>query len=86
MKKATLTIGLFTVVTALTSFANPIISTSKIIATNEVTSIDGTGNQSTGGNRKVDYNGNGKIVVSTIKMQGIDGTGNQSTGGNRKVD
>ena len=58
MKKAILTIGLFTLVLATTSFASPKISTSSIADNTVITSIDGTGGQDTGGNKKVDYNGN----------------------------
>jgi len=82
MKKAILTIGLFTLVLVSTSFASPKDLTSSITDKTVITTIDGTGGQSTGGNRKVDYN------ASTFQNQntGIDGTGGQSTGGNRKVD
>lgn len=81
MKKTILTIGLFTLVLVSTSFASPKDSISTITDPN-ITSTDGTGSQSTGGNRKVDYNGR------TFQSQntGVDGTGSQSTGGNRKVD
>ena len=72
MKKATLTIGLFSLVMVLTSFTSPEIVVTK--NSNEISlGIDG---QSTGGGRKVDeYAINGGV--------GIDG---QSTGGGRKVD
>jgi hypothetical protein len=82
MKKAILTIGLFTLVLASTSFASPKNSSSSIATNTVITSIDGTGGQSAGDNRKVDFNGGGlknKIVE-------IDGTGGQSAGDNRKVD
>ncbi|PKB17003.1 hypothetical protein [Flavobacterium sp. 5] len=82
MKKAILTIGLFTLVLASTSFASPKNSTSLIADNTIITSIDGTGGQSTGNNKKVDYNNN------TLRTQitNIDGTGGQSTGNNKKVD
>lgn len=82
MKKAILTIGLFTLVLATTSFASPTNSNSSISNNTEITSIDGTGGQSTGDNKKVDFNNN------TLKNQfaEIDGTGGQSTGDNKKVD
>ena len=82
MKKATLTIGLFSVVMALTSFTTPQTSNSKIVDNTLITSIDGTGGQSSGGNRKVDFNGGS----NTNQILAIDGTGGQSSGGNRKVD
>lgn len=82
MKKATLTIGLFTLVLVSTSFASPSSSITSISDNTVITSIDGTGGQSQGDNRKVDYNGrsvNNQIIE-------IDGTGGQSQGDNRKVD
>jgi hypothetical protein len=82
MKKAVLTIGLFTLVLVSTSFASPNSSTISISDNSVITSIDGNGGQSTGDNRKVDYNGDSlknKIIL-------IDGNGGQSTGDNRKVD
>jgi len=82
MKKTILTIGLFTLVLATTSFATPKNSTSSIVDNTEITSIDGTGGQSTGGNKKVDFNGG----TLKNKITNIDGTGGQSTGGNKKVD
>jgi hypothetical protein len=87
MKKATLTIGLFTIVTALTSFANPTTSTSSIVDNNTViTSIDGTGGQDTGGSKKVDFNGGVLKSVKSNLIVEIDGTGGQDTGGSKKVD
>lgn len=82
MKKTILTIGLFTLVLASTSFATPKDSTSSIASNSVITPIDGTGSQSSGGNRKVDFNGG----VIQNQMTLIDGTGSQSSGGNRKVD
>mgnify|MGYP003534702374 CR=1 FL=1 len=82
MKKAILTIGLFTLVLASTSFATPKNSNSSIADNSVITSVDGTGGQSVGGNRKRDYNGG--TIQNTIT--GIDGTGGQSVGGNRKID
>lgn len=83
MKKAILTIGLFTLVLVSTSFASPNNSGSSVTADNTgITSIDGNGGQSNGDNRKVDYNGsalNNQIII-------IDGNGGQSNGDNRKVD
>lgn len=86
MKKAILTIGLFTLVLATTSFASPKISTSSIADNSVITSIDGNGGQDTGGNKKVDYNGNSSHILSTNKVADIDGNGGQDTGGNKKVD
>ncbi|MBF4470685.1 hypothetical protein [Flavobacterium sp. HJJ] len=82
MKKAVLTIGLFTLVLVSTSFTSPQNSTTVIDDSSVITSIDGTGGQSSGDNRKVDYTG------ASLKNQivEIDGTGGQSSGDNRKVD
>lgn len=82
MKKAILTIGLFTLVLATTSFASPNNSTTSVTDNTVITSIDGTGGQSSGDNRKVDYNGR-SVNKQIIE---IDGTGGQSSGDNRKVD
>ncbi|WP_348823993.1 hypothetical protein [Flavobacterium aestuarii] len=82
MKKAILTIGLFTLVLATTSFASPKVSTSSIIDNTQISSIDGTGGQSSGDHRKLDYNGN---VIKT-QITAIDGTGGQSSGDHRKLD
>lgn len=86
MKKAVLTIGLFTLVLASTSFATPTISTSSITNNDTViNSIDGNGNQDAGGNKKLDYTGN--EAVRTLKqLNDIDGNGNQDAGGNKKLD
>jgi hypothetical protein len=86
MKKATLTIGVFTLVLALTSFANPTTATASNLDNTVITAIDGTGGQDVGGNKKVDYNGNSLIVNSTNKILEIDGNGGQDVGGNKKVD
>jgi hypothetical protein len=86
MKKATLTIGLFTLVMVLTSFTTPETSTPSIVDNTVITSIDGTGSQDAGGNRKHDYTGNSTIQTSTIQIAEIDGTGSQDAGGNRKHD
>nr|WP_315198189.1 hypothetical protein [uncultured Flavobacterium sp.] len=82
MKKAILTIGLFTLVLVSTSFASPKDLTSSIANNPTITYGDGTGGQSSGDNRKVDYSGD------TFKNQfvEVDGTGGQSSGDNRKVD
>jgi hypothetical protein len=80
MKKATLTIGLFTLVMVLTSFANPTTA----IANNTINSeIDGTGTQTTGDNKKVDFI---QVPVNLKQTLKIDGTGTQTTGDNKKVD
>lgn len=86
MKKAILTIGLFTLVLASTSFAAPTTSTSSIADSTVITSIDGTGSQDSGGNRKVDFTGNKTFKTPATHVNGIDGTGSQDSGGNRKVD
>lgn len=85
MKRATLTIGLFTLVMVLTSFTSPEKTTSAI-ANNVITSIDGSGGQSSGGNKKVDYNGSTVDLSKTNQIVAIDGSGGQSSGGNKKVD
>jgi hypothetical protein len=86
MKKATLTIGLFTLVMVLTSFTTPETSTSRIANNTTKLSIDGNGGQDTGGNRKVDYNGKNSNGASKKNHSDIDGNGGQDTGGNRKHD
>jgi hypothetical protein len=86
MKKATLTIGLFTLVTALTSFANPTTAIASNIENPVITSIDGTGNQDTGGSKKVDFVGKASKLATSKQIVDIDGTGNQDTGGSKKVD
>ena len=82
MKKAILSIGLFTLVLASTSFASPKISTSSTSAA-VATPIDGNGGQSTGDNKKLDYNGG---TYRTAQISPIDGNGGQSTGDNKKLD
>lgn len=85
MKKAILTIGLFTLVLATTSFASPKISTSSIADNAVITSIDGNGGQDAGGGKKLDYNGasNGS---ATKHLSDIDGNGGQDAGGGKKID
>jgi hypothetical protein len=83
MKKAILTIGLFTIVTALTSFAKP---TTANVDNTVNTEIDGTGNQDTGGSKKVDFISKTSTLVTSKQIVYIDGTGNQDTGGSKKVD
>jgi|GEM_PF-2174346 len=85
MKKTILTIGLFTLVMSITSFATPKISTSSVADNSVITSIDGTGTQDTGHTRKVDFNGS-QTKSSVQKTAKIDGTGTQDTGHTRKVD
>lgn len=82
MKKATLTIGLFTLVMVLTSFTTPSISTSTIVDNTTYSSIDGSGGQDAGGHRKADYTGN----QLTNKTVDINGSGSQDAGGHRKAD
>jgi hypothetical protein len=80
MKKAILTIGLFTLVMGLTSFTTP--EQKGTIEKGTLTEINGNGSQSTGGNKKVDINGS----QSTGGNKKVDINGSQSTGGNKKVD
>jgi len=86
MKKAILTIGLFTLVLASTSFAAPTVSTSSIDDNAVINSIDGNGSQDVGGNKKVDLAGNEIIGKSNKQINNIDGNGSQDVGGNKKVD
>jgi len=83
MKKATLSIGLLTLMMILTSFTAPDTFTVKNTATTSI-DIDGSGSQSSGGNRKVDFVGN--TTSKQTAIIDIDGSGSQSSGGNRKVD
>ncbi|CAN1550347.1 hypothetical protein MCETHM1_02143 [Flavobacteriaceae bacterium] len=83
MKKAILTIGLFTIVTALTSFAKP--TTSNVDNTVN-TEIDGNGGQDSGGSKKVDFNRNVSMINTANKISEIDGNGGQDSGGSKKVD
>lgn len=83
MKKAILTIGLFTLVLVSTSFASPNNSVLSVSADNTgITIIDENGGQSTGISRKVDNN------VDTVQnpIIIIDGAGGQSSGDTRKRD
>jgi hypothetical protein len=78
MKKAILTIGLFTLVMGLTSFTTP-EGKSKV---EKGISLEVNGGQSAGGNKKVDVNG-GQSAGGNKK---VDVNGGQSAGGNKKVD
>lgn len=82
MKKAILTIGLFTLVLVSTSFATPKDLTSSITDVPVITSIDGTERQSSSENRKVDDNAGS----SKHQIIEIDGTGGQSGAGEVKKD
>ncbi|MDR6844824.1 hypothetical protein [Flavobacterium granuli] len=86
MKKAILTIGLFTLVLATTSFASPKISTSSFADNTLITGIDGNGGQDSGGHKKVDYNGSTSHILSKQQVADIDGNGGQDSGGHKKVD
>jgi len=87
MKKAILTIGLFTTVLATTSFASPTVSTSPIDETNSFIII-GRGGQDSGGGRKIDYTGNESKIAITAENKIFDGNGRggQDSGGGRKID
>jgi hypothetical protein len=80
MKKAILTIGLFSLVMILTSFTTPETKNNAKVENNAI--VDLTGNQSLGGNKKVDLTGNQSLGGN----KKVDLTGNQSLGGNKKVD
>ena len=77
MKKAILTIGLFSLVMILTSFTTP--ETIKV-ENNAIVELNGA--QSVGGNKKVDLNG----AQSVGGNKKVDLNGAQSVGGNKKVD
>ncbi|MGO4773726.1 hypothetical protein ACEN2I_18895 [Flavobacterium sp. W22_SRS_FK3] len=79
MKKATLTIGLFSLVMVLTSF-NTAETANGVLVNNTAVGIDG--NQSVGQSRKVDMMGSD--LSSQSMTISIDG--NQSVGQSRKVD
>lgn len=85
MKKATLTIGLFALVLASTSFASPTASTSTI-DDSVITSIDGKGGQDSGGQKKLDFNGDTVKSESTVQYNDIDGKGGQDSGGQKRLD
>lgn len=78
MKKAILTIGLFTLVMGLTSFTSS--EEKKVVDNNSP--IDINGSQSAGRNKKVDINGS----QSAGGNKKVDINGSQSAGGNKKVD
>jgi general stress protein YciG len=92
MKKAILTIGLFSLVMVLTSFtttetknnvqvgSNTFLTGGQAVGGNQ--KVDLTGGQAVGGNQKVDLTG-GQAVGGNQK---VDLTGGQAVGGNQKVD
>lgn len=79
MKKAILTIGLFTLVMGLTSFTTP---EPKRTVEKGTSLIDINGSQSAGGNKKVDINGSQSAGMN----KKVDINGSQSAGMNKKVD
>jgi hypothetical protein len=76
MKKAILTIGLFSLVMILTSFTTPETNNNTVKSDSNVNSIGGV----TGGNVKVDMIGG--VTGGNVKVDMIGGV----TGGNVKVD
>jgi hypothetical protein len=78
MKKAILTIGLFSLMMVLTSFTTPETTNNTKVENN--TNL--TGGQATGGNQKLDLTGG----QATGGNQKLDLTGGQATGGNQKLD
>lgn len=78
MKKAILTIGLFSLVMVLTSFTSP--ETNYIVKSDVDVNI--IGGHATGGNVKVDIIG-GHATGGNVK---VDIIGGHATGGNVKVD
>jgi hypothetical protein len=85
MKKTILTIGLFTIVTALTSFAKPTIAN---VDNTINTEIDIAGGQDAGGNKKEDTTKSTSMALKTNNIKEIDGSGStgQDAGGSKKVD
>ena len=79
MKKAILTIGLFSLVMILTSFTTP--ETSKMTLSNNTT-VDAVGSAATGGNKKLDAVGS----AATGGNKKLDAVGSAATGGNKKLD
>ncbi len=79
MKKAILTIGLFSLVMILTSFTTP--ETTKLTVSNNTT-IEAAGSGSAGGNVKLDAAGSGS-AGGNVKL---DAAGSGSAGGNVKLD
>jgi hypothetical protein len=90
MKKAILTISLFSLVMILTSFTTPETGNNDIKITNSTASqatgdnmkVDIRGAQSSGGNMKVDIRG----AQSSGGNMKVDIRGAQCSGGNMKVD
>jgi hypothetical protein len=81
MKKAILTIGLFSLVMVLTSFTTPETASVSRVENNN-TFADLVGGTSAGGNKKVDLVG-GTSAGGNKKVDLVGGT---SAGGNKKVD
>ncbi|WP_300976698.1 3-oxoacyl-ACP reductase [Flavobacterium sp.] len=79
MKKAILTIGLFTLVMGLTSFTTP---EQKATIEKGTNLLNISGSQSAGNNKKVDISGS----QSAGNNKKVDISGSQSAGGNKKVD
>jgi hypothetical protein len=81
MKKAILTIGLFSLVMILTSFTTPeTTKNTNVDNTNE--SINLVGGAATGGNKKLDLVGG----AATGGNKKLDLVGGAATGGNKKLD
>jgi hypothetical protein len=80
MKNTITTIGLFSLVMALTSFTTP----ETVTTTNNV-SLDVDGNV-IGGSKKLDFVKSDMKSTASYNMIEVAGPGGQSTGGNRKVD
>ncbi len=80
MKKAILTIGLFSLVMVLTSFTTP--ETDPIVTIDSNGNVELVGGTSAGGNKKVDLVG-GTSAGGNKKVDLVGGT---SAGGNKKVD
>jgi hypothetical protein len=76
MKKAILTISLFSLVMILTSFTTP------ETGNNDKNTVSVRGSQATGGNMKLDVRGS-QATGGNMKL---DVRGSQATGGNMKLD
>lgn len=82
MKKAILTISLFSLVMVLTSFTTPETTNNKSVENDTESTVDLVGSGSAGGNKKVDLVGSG----SAGGNKKVDLVGSGSAGGNKKVD
>jgi len=80
MKKAILTIGLFSLVMVLTSFTTP--ETKPVVTINTNGNVELVGSGAAGGNQKLDLVGSGAAGGN----QKLDLVGSGAAGGNQKLD